>query len=435
MSMQRTRTYPQARSIERALCDLGDVPTLRRLGEHGPLQAAVGEGSIYAGALFGRDSLLMALDLLEDFPRVAERTLMKLAELQGTRVTQRSEEEPGRILHEHRFTAARRDKHWKYPYYGTVDANCLFARLVERYVAHCGPEILSKEVRRRDRTVSVAQALMAAVAWVESRLDRTGFVHVLRANPNGLANQVWPDSYDAFYFEDGSLFDPAIAYAPIAVQGYAYDALLTGAKFTVEPAVARRWKRRAEQLRRDVLRTFWQPHERMFAVAVELPPNRKPRQSRVVASDAGHLLTTGLLVGEDTRQHRESVRDRLLASDMLGGAGVRTKSVGAPRFNPGSYHNGSVWPMDTGIIAEGLRQHGYAEEAEDLEDRILRAVACAGSPVEFFRGDTDGEIRINTQRYVLPILGTERTVEQPPQAVQGWTVTRVWRIMRRRGLV
>jgi len=75
----------------------------------------VGNGSIYAGALFGRDSLLMALDLLEDFPRVAECTLLKLGQLQGTRVAQRSEGEPGRILHEHRFTAAHRDKHWKYP--------------------------------------------------------------------------------------------------------------------------------------------------------------------------------------------------------------------------------------------------------------------------------------------------------------------------------
>jgi glycogen debranching enzyme len=120
---------------------------------------------------------------------------------------------------------------------------------------------------------------------------------------------------------------------------------------------------------------------------------------------------------------------------MLAGAGVRTKSVGAPRFNPGSYHNGSTWPMDTGIIADGLRRHGYSKEADDLDDRILHAVACAGSPVEFFRGDTDGEIRVNKQRCVLTVMGNERTVEQPPQQVQGWTVSRVWRIMRRRGLL
>jgi glycogen debranching enzyme len=124
-----------------------------------------------------------------------------------------------------------------------------------------------------------------------------------------------------------------------------------------------------------------------------------------------------------------------MAPDMLAGAGVRTKSVGAPRFNPGSYHNGSVWPMDNGILAEGLRKHEYVAEADELEDRLLHAVATVGSPVEFFRGDTDGAIRVNEHVYLATVQGRQRTVEQPPQRNQGWTATRVWRIMRRRGLV
>src|SRR5581483_2442581 len=128
-----------AEHIRRALLQLGGVKKLEHLGRRGPLQAAVGTGSLYSDALFGRDSLIMALDLLEDFPAVAESTIIALAQRQGTRTRKRSEEEPGRILHEHRYTRARRNPHWDYPYYGTVDANCLFVRLVDQYVQSCGP--------------------------------------------------------------------------------------------------------------------------------------------------------------------------------------------------------------------------------------------------------------------------------------------------------
>jgi glycogen debranching enzyme len=250
-----------------------------------------------------------------------------------------------------------------------------------------------------------------------------------------LRNQVWPDSYDAFYFEDGRLFDPATPYAPITVQGYAYEALLMGADLTPDVEMAERWRSRARRLRKDVLRAFWMAPERTFALALVDPGADRPQRARVVASDAGHLLPTRLLDGEDARRYRDALRDRLMAPDMLAGAGVRTKSVGAPRFNPGSYHNGAVWPMDTGFVADGLRRHGYTREADELDDRVLRAVAVSSTPVEFFRGDTDGAIRVNTQRYTLNIGGTERTVEQPPQHTQGWTASRVWRIMRRRGLL
>jgi glycogen debranching enzyme len=155
----------------------------------------------------------------------------------------------------------------------------------------------------------------------------------------------------------------------------------------------------------------------------------------VAASDAGHLLDSGLLEGTVGAKKRMALRTRLMAPDMLASAGLRTKSVGSPRFNPGSYHNGSVWPMDTGRIAEGLRRHGFVAEAEDLEERILHACGSVGALVEFFRGDVDADIRINRQTVDVKVLGTWRRVEQEPQKTQGWTVTRLWRIMRRRGLL
>jgi glycogen debranching enzyme len=256
---------------------------------------------------------------------------------------------------------------------------------------------------------------------------------VLRAQPRGIENQVWEDSYDSHYNESGALFDPEVPYAPVAVQAYAYDALLVGAALTRDPAYARHLKGLASVLRHKVLLGFWLPDLRTFSPALVLDPLH-PRLMRVVASSPGHLLASRMLDGDDAAHYRQALVARLLAPDMLAPAGIRTKSTTAPRFNPASYHNGSVWPMDTGIIADGLRQHGYTTEADDLEDRVLRACASVGDFVEFFRGDSD-RIAINHHSLDLEEDGERRRIEQPPQRTQGWTATRVWRVLRRRNLL
>jgi glycogen debranching enzyme len=187
-------------------------------------------------------------------------------------------------------------------------------------------------------------------------------------------------------------------------------------------------------LRHRTVVDFWSPELSTFAPGLVFDRSG-PHLTRVVASSPGHLLATHLLDGDDVADQRESLIDRLLAPDMLAGAGIRTKSTTAPRFSPGAYHNGSVWPMDTGIIADGLRRHGRVAEANDLEHRILSACLAVGSPVEFFCGERDGSIAINTRTLTALRDGELRVVEQPPQAVQGWTATRLWRILRRRGLI
>jgi glycogen debranching enzyme len=123
---------------------------------------------------------------------------------------------------------------------------------------------------------------------------------------------------------------------------------------------------------------------------------------------------------------------RLFADDLLAAAGIRTRAVGAARFRAGSYHNGSTWPMDSGVIIDGLRRHGKHDLAEQLEDRILAGCAAVGSFPEFFRGDPDGSLRVNTSVLDEIVDGVLNRLEQPPQANQGWTVTRVWRILARR---
>jgi glycogen debranching enzyme len=432
------------RRLADLLCELGSVDRLADLGAHGPLMASGGRRSLFH-CLFGRDATRMAMDLLDDFPAVARATVLELARLQGIRDNPRGDEEPGRIIHEHRAPddphAARLGEHWDFPYYGAVDSTPQWINLVVALCAREGRAILSAELTdRRGRPRTVGDALGDAVAWLLRRLDDpigAGFVWVRRASPHGIPNQVWEDSGDSYYHEDGTVFDFTRPYAPVAVQGYAYDALL-GAAGLLQDGARRRCDRprmlraRAARLRARVLSELWLPELGTFAHALTVQPDGALRPARVVASAAGHLLASRLLDGPGAAAYRHALIARLARDDLLAGAGVRTKAVGAARFGPGTYHNGSTWPMDTGVIADGLRRHGATAQADDLEGRILRGCAQVGGFPEFFRGDEDGTARVNTAIVDRVVDGVLNRLEQPPQANQGWTATRVWRILRRR---
>jgi glycogen debranching enzyme len=435
-------------ALARVLCELGRVEHLEDLGRNGPLLASAGAHSLFH-CLFARDAIRMAMDLVDDFPAVAHSTLLDLARLQGVCTNGRSEEEPGRILHEFR---APDDPHaihlaalgWDFPYYGAVDTTPQWINLLGAYCARRGVRVLDETLTDcRWASITVRDSLLSALGWIVGRLDDPiggGYVWVRRATPNGIANQVWEDSTDSHYHADGSLFDPHQPYAPVAVQGYAYDALLVGAELLerspgplpFEPY----WLRaRAWGLRKRVLEHFWQADLGMFAQALTVEADQRLRPARVVASSPGHLLASRLLDGRTAAAHRSRLIARLAQPDLLAGAGIRTKSSQAPRFRAGSYHNGSTWPMDTGVVADGLRRHGAQRAADDLDARVLAACEHVGGFAEFFRGDPDGSVAVNHEIIDTMLDGVLNRLEQPPQANQGWTATRVWRILRRRGVI
>jgi glycogen debranching enzyme len=433
-------------ALERTLCELGRVERLIDLGANGPLMASAGADSLF-NCLFGRDALRMAADLLDDFPAVARVTLVDLARLQGVRYNPRAEEEPGRILHEHRHPD---DPHairlstefgWEFPYYGAVDTTPQWINLLSAYCARYGTDLLDATVTDRLwRRVTLRDSLLEALVWMVNRLDDPaggGYIWVQRAYPTSIPNQVWEDSPDSYYYEDGTVFDFARPYAPVAVQGYVYDALLTSADLLERapgplPVEPRQLRARAAGLRARVLAEFWQADLDTFAQALTVEPDGTLRAARVVASSPGHLLAGRLLDGPDAAPFRERLIARLLAPDLLAGPGIRTKSTTAARFGAGTYHNGSSWPMDTGVIADGLRRHGGDQPADELEQRILRACAEVGGFPEFFRAEQDGSLRVNLQTVDVMQDNIVNRLEQPPQPIQGWTVTRVWRILSRR---
>ena len=302
---------------------------------------------------FGRDALITSLEFLPWFPQVARGTLAFLAAHQGTKVDDFTEEEPGRILHEYRTGEMANCREIPFiPYYGSVDATPLFLITLEQYIRW------SNDLPFLQRHWSHAQA---AARWMldYGDADGDGFLEYAKLSDKGLVNQGWKDSWDAVMHADGSL-----ARAPIAlceVQAYAYAAFRAMdylARRMGQPAEAERWAAEAEQMQTRFLERFWWPEEQCFYLALD----GDKRPCEVVTSNAGQCLWTGIVPDEMA----EGVIARLLRPDMYSQWGIRTLSDRAARYNPMSYHNGSVWPHDTALVGAGFARYGHKAEAGEL---------------------------------------------------------------------
>jgi glycogen debranching enzyme len=302
-------------------------------------------GIPWFATLFGRDSIITALSILPFHPELAIRTLKTLASVQGTRIDEARDEQPGKIVHEIR--AGEMAATGEIPfgrYYGSVDATPLFLWLYGRCIEVTGDLALADQLWPNARR---------AIEWIEHYGDRDGdgYVEYLRETPRGLANQGWKDSYDAIFHRDGQLARPPIALAE--VQGYVYAACTTVSGVAARLGhreIAERLAARASALKRIFERDFWLDDEGMIALALDADK----RPCRVMTSNGAHCLATGLIDGD----RASAMCKRLLDDDMYSGWGIRTLSRHERRYNPMSYHNGSVWPHDSAIAAMGLARGG-----------------------------------------------------------------------------
>jgi glycogen debranching enzyme len=333
---------------------LADLAALRlRWARSGMIPAA---GLPWFMTLFGRDTLIAALQTLPLGPEAAEGALRALAETQADADDPKRDAEPGKIVHE-----IRRGKTavvWADRYYGTVDATPLFLVLLSELWRWSGDDAIVRELEGNARR---------ALAWIDESGDRDGdgFVEYLRRAPTGLDNQNWKDSHNSMVFRDGS--EARAPIASVEVQGYVYDAKLRTAELARrvwnDEGTAARLEREAAALRDRFDAAFWLPEHGWYALGLD----REKRQIDALASNMGHLLWSGIV----PRERVAEVAGRLTAGPLWSGWGVRTLAADERAFDPLEYHCGTVWPHDNSLIVYGLSRRGRTAEVQHAARALL----------------------------------------------------------------
>jgi len=359
---QATRTVAAVETSNDVLNEIlcratADLRMLITETEDGPYPYA---GIPWYSTTFGRDGLITALETLWMDPRTSEGVLRRLGRLQADATDAQRDASPGKILHETRGgeMAALGEIPFGL-YYGSIDATPLYVMLAGLYARRTGDYALVGELW---------PAIERALTWIDEQGDRDGdgFVEYARATATGLANQAWKDSHDSVFHADGCLAEGPIA--PVEVQAYVFAAKRLAAECALKlglPERAGALQRQAEELRVRFETAFW--CEEIGTYALALDGAKRPCQVRT--SNAGHVLAMGL--ADTDRAHR--VANGLMHTRFFSGWGVRTVASGEARYNPMSYHNGSIWPHDNAFIVQGLARYGHRSGIHQIFDALVRA--------------------------------------------------------------
>lgn len=317
---------------------------------------------------FGRDAILTAYEALWINPDWARGVLSYLAQNQATDLDPSSDAQPGKILHESRQGEMAMLGEVPFRrYYGSVDSTPLFVMLAAAFYRWSGD---------REFIAPLWPNIERALEWMDrwGDADGDGFVDYARMSPTGLVQQGWKDSHDAIFHADGSPAEPPIALCE--VQAYVYAAKNGAAQLADllgRAEQADRLVAEATALRERFEAAFWSDQLQCYALALD----GSKRPCLVRTSNSGQCLFAGIASPDRARR----IAHTLMSDDSYSGWGIRTVAAGEARYNPMSYHNGSVWPHDNALIADGFSRYGL----KDLAVRILTGLFDASLFVELNR--------------------------------------------------
>jgi glycogen debranching enzyme len=312
----------------------------------------------YAGipwynTVFGRDGIITAIQTLWCYPHIARGVLTLLANGQSNSVSPEKDAEPGKIIHEERFGELANTGEIPFgSYYGSADATPLFIMLAGYYYERTSDIDLIR---------SLWPNIEKALQWIDEYgdMDGDGFVEYRPGGSRGLTNMGWKDSHDSIFHLNGELAEPPIALCE--VQGYVYEAKLRASRMAAtlgKHELSERLRGEAQRLRKKFHEAFWSEKILTYAIALD----GKKRRCEIRSSNPGHCLFSGIA----TNEHAVKISSQLTGPAFFNGWGIRTVSASESRYNPMSYHNGSVWPHDNSIIAYGMARYGMKQEAQKI---------------------------------------------------------------------
>lgn len=423
---------------------------LRSVTSKSGLGVYASSDSLFKGAVFGRDSLEVAEDLLPIKGKLVERILLTLASLQGETLNHDNEEEPGKIIHEYRTSSIdgkqidhnsaeilrRLSEQWggtssQLAYYGSIDATPLYIKVLYWYCTIYGKGILSKKVQLRSgHVLPVSIILSNAVDWVTQKLANSGsgLLEYKRLNPKGLENQVWKDSNEFYVHTNGKWANHKKPIASIEVQATVYDALKGAANLL--PNKSTELEALAVKLRNRTIELLWRDELEYFALGTDYDKKGKLRVIETITANPAEILDSSFfndLPLEEARRYVSGITKRIMGTEFLTDAGIRSRSLNEAKLvSFWDYHGSYVtWPKETYDIIKGLKRQGFQKLAKELENRLLNVVKAMQCYPEFVYVDYRGRVlgmpnRRESYGELIFVDSSNR-----PEKVQAWTVSAI----------